>query len=209
MEFGHEEIVEYDRQKANNLTNEIKNYERIIFEGHSTDYQSSKALKELVEDGVAILKVGPALTFAVREALFALYEIEKELYKYELEVKESNFKDILDMAMLENPMNWKEHYHGSERELKLARKYSYSDRARYYYLIPSVIKSMNRLITNLNNKNIPKTLLSQYMPIQYKKIREGKLSDAPEDLIKDRVKEVLSEYSLACNSYKKENLWNM
>ena len=34
----------------------------------------------MVEDGIAILKVGPALTFALREGLFALEQIERELY---------------------------------------------------------------------------------------------------------------------------------
>jgi D-tagatose-1,6-bisphosphate aldolase subunit GatZ/KbaZ len=34
----------------------------------------------MVEDGIAILKVGPALTFGLREALFSLEMMEKELY---------------------------------------------------------------------------------------------------------------------------------
>ena len=59
----------------------MKKYDGLIFEGHSTDYQTKESLREMVRDGVGILKVGPALTFAYREAIYALELIEKELYK--------------------------------------------------------------------------------------------------------------------------------
>ena len=49
-----------------------------MFEAHSTDYQTEDALRALVEDHFAILKVGPELTFAFREAVFALAAIERE-----------------------------------------------------------------------------------------------------------------------------------
>ena len=70
--------TEYDRSKAVDLMAAIKDYPTLVFEGHSTDYQTKHKLRELVEDGVGVLKVGPGLTFAMREALFALANIEKE-----------------------------------------------------------------------------------------------------------------------------------
>ena len=51
----------------------------LVFEAHSTDYQPGGSLKALVRDGFAILKVGPGLTFALREALYALEHIAAEL----------------------------------------------------------------------------------------------------------------------------------
>lgn len=69
VEFGDDSIHEYDRNAAEELCKELKNYPSLVFEGHSTDYQTPEALKEMVEDGIAVLKVGPALTFALREAL--------------------------------------------------------------------------------------------------------------------------------------------
>lgn len=51
----------------------------MVYEAHSTDYQTQAAYRELVRDHFAILKVGPALTFALREAIFALAQIEQEL----------------------------------------------------------------------------------------------------------------------------------
>lgn len=198
VEFGHEDVIEYSREKAKELVEELKKYNNLVFEGHSTDYQRKELLKELVEDGVGILKVGPALTFAVREALFSLSKIEKELYKYDFTTKESNFIEVLDMIMLEQPKDWNSHYHGNEKDCKLARKYSFSDRSRYYYLIPQVKEAMDILIKNLEKKEIPKTLLSQYMPIQYQKVREGSLKNSPKDLVIDSVTQVLDLYEYAC-----------
>ena len=109
----------------------IKEYPNLIFEGHSTDYQTKIKLKELVEDGVGILKVGPGLTFAMREALFALAHIEEELL-YGRDVKTSNLIETLDKAMLNDDKYWKKHYQGTDLEIRLKRKYSFSDRCRYY-----------------------------------------------------------------------------
>lgn len=203
VEFGDSEIVEYDKTKSKNLVDTMKNYSNLIFEGHSTDYQTPKSLKELVIDGVAILKVGPGLTFAVREALFALNQIEMEICKYDNRPL-SRFKEIIDMIMLENPKDWNTHYHGSEKEMKLARKYSMSDRSRYYYLYPEVDEAINRLIENLKIKKIPLTLLSQYLPLQYYKVRTKKIKNTPEELIIDCIIQVLSGYNYACNNSKEE-----
>ena len=92
-----------------------------MFEGHSTDYQTPDSLKQMVEDGIAILKVGPALTYGLREGLFALSLIEKELIPEE---KRANFIDIMEDVMMEEPGNWKKHYHGTDEEKRQARKYT-------------------------------------------------------------------------------------
>ena len=61
--------TEYDREKAKELMASIKDFPNLVFEGHSTDYQTKIKLRELIEDGVGILKVGPGLTFAMREGM--------------------------------------------------------------------------------------------------------------------------------------------
>lgn len=80
VEFADESVIEYDRTAAHSLTEHLKRHPNLVFEGHSTDYQPRQCLRKMVEDGIAILKVGPALTFALREGLFALEQIERELY---------------------------------------------------------------------------------------------------------------------------------
>lgn len=194
VEFGDASVVEYDREKASDLISTLKDYENIVFEGHSTDYQTPEKLRQMVEDGVGILKVGPALTFALREALFSLSQIESEIVPAS---KRSYFIETLDEAMRENPENWIKHYHGSETEIKAKLKYSYSDRARYYLVVPDVKEAFNKLIYNLSRYEIGNNILSQYMPIQYNKVREGTLKKTPEALIKDRVKQCLSTYNYA------------
>ncbi|MGI6777305.1 MAG: class II D-tagatose-bisphosphate aldolase non-catalytic subunit [Acetivibrionales bacterium] len=199
VEFGDESIHEYDRKAAKELTDAIKKYANLVFEGHSTDYQTELSLKEMVEDGIAILKVGPALTFALREGLFALSIIETELFKGNSNVGKSDFMDVLDKAMVDNPDNWKKHYHGTQDRISLARKYSFSDRCRYYLPVKEVNESIARLINNLESVKIPLTLLSQYMPIQYTKVRKGLIKNEPRELLKDRIVNCIDEYLYAIN----------
>lgn len=198
VEFGDAVIHDYNREAASALSGVLNKYTNLIFEGHSTDYQTAKSLRDMVTDGIAILKVGPALTFALREALFALNYIENELFKYNQEVQLSNFIDVLETAMLKKPDNWKHHYHGDALKVRYARKYSFSDRCRYYLPVTEVKESINLLIHNLRLKPIPLTIIDQFMPIQATKLKNGLLKNDPEDLLKDRVKNVIEDYSYAC-----------
>jgi len=184
--------TEYNREKAKELMDSISDYPNIIFEGHSTDYQTKVKLRELVEDGVGILKVGPGLTYAMREGLFALSFVEDELYA-NTNKETSNFRSILEEAMLENPKYWQNHYHGNESELALKRKYSFSDRSRYYMPSDKVSKAQETMFENLKN-GVPLNLLSQFMPIEYTLVREGKLQNNPLELVKSRIKYTINEY---------------
>lgn len=197
VEFGDETVHDYNREMAKDLSAAIKNLTGIVFEGHSTDYQTSKALKDMVEDGIAILKVGPELTFAVREALFLLNFIENEVLSYTKGCNNSRFIEILDDAMARNPVHWRKYYNGDEGKVKFTRKYSLSDRCRYYLAVPEVKESIDTLIGNLCSNAIPMSLISQFLPVQYAKIREGKMTNNIECLIKDKVKEILLKYSYA------------
>jgi D-tagatose-1,6-bisphosphate aldolase subunit GatZ/KbaZ len=197
VEFGDATIDEYDREKANDLINAMNGYPSLILEGHSTDYQTPAKLRQLVQDGIAVLKVGPALTFALREALFSLEAIEKEMFA-NTGTHLSNFQNVLEDIMLKNPDNWQKHYHGSMDELMSKRKYSLSDRARYYLPNPEVDCAIKRLMTNLSSQQISIALLSQYLPIQYTKVRAGELNNDPYSLAKDRIVQCMDEYAFAC-----------
>ena len=78
VEFDHHSVEHYQPQRADALSHFIERQPGMIYEAHSTDYQPPQAYRQLVRDHFAILKVGPALTFALREALFALDRIERE-----------------------------------------------------------------------------------------------------------------------------------
>jgi D-tagatose-1,6-bisphosphate aldolase subunit GatZ/KbaZ len=187
--------TEYDREKAKELMASINEYPNLVFEGHSTDYQTKLKLRELVEDGVGILKVGPGLTYAAREGIFALAYAEKEMLKDHPE-QQSHFMEVLDEAMLADPKYFQKHYHGTPEEIALKRKFSFSDRSRYYMPQASVQKALTVLFKNFEN-GVPLGLLSQFMPIAYTKVREGTLSNDPMSLIKDRVAYTAGEYLYA------------
>lgn len=209
VEFNGDTIWEYNREKAFALSETLKKYPTLIFEAHSTDYQTPYSLRELVEDGFAILKVGPALTFALREGLFALSCIEDDLFSKDENIELSNFKTILDYTMVKEPENWKNHYKGSGNKIKFERKYSFSDRCRYYLPNSDVDYSLHKMLTNLNSTEIPLALISQYMPTQYKKIRLNKLKNDAESLLKDKVKECIDDYSFATQYSLEEDLVNV
>ena len=145
-----------------------------------------------MEDGVAILKVGPGLTFAMREALFALAYAEKEL----MGDNGSHFMEVLDEAMLEEPKYWKKHYVGTDKEIALKRKFSFSDRCRYYMPEKKVSDARDVMIHNLKD-GVPLNLLSQFMPRQYTKVREGLLENKPETLIIDHICDTINDYLYA------------
>lgn len=196
VEFGDDDLFFYDRDKAAQLVSALKNnFETLAFEGHSTDYQNPEGLRQMVEDGIVILKVGPALTFAYREALFALSHIEDVISE-----DPSDFINVLENEMLENPKDWSNHYHGNEKELFIKRKFSYSDRARYYLPRPNVQDAILKLMNNLSETRIPMTLLSQYLPYQYRNIKEGKINNNPREIINDYIKLYLDDYQFATHT---------
>lgn len=194
VEFGDDTIFHYNRLNAAKLCETMKKYKGIVLEGHSTDYQSPERLKQMVEDGIAILKVGPALTFALRDGLFALGQIEKVLLPKERQV---DFESVLEKVMLENPGNWSRHYHGDEKELAVKRKYSYSDRCRYYFAKQEVQEAIKRLLDNIDSVEVPLGLLHQFMPIQYVKVRDKKLDKNAKALVLDSVNEIVETYNYA------------
>ena len=194
VEFGDDQVFLYDSAAAAELCAALKEFPEVCFEGHSTDYQSAACLKAMVEDGIAILKVGPALTYGLREALFSMSLMENELVPAE---ERSNFIDVLEDTMLANPGNWQKHYHGDEKQLHLARKYSFSDRARYYMGQPEVLAAMEKLFNNLNTYKIPLNMLHQYMPLTYAKVRDGILPLEAKELAMDGVTNFMLDYEYA------------
>ena len=149
----------------------------------------------LVRDHFAILKVGPALTFAFRQAAFSLARMETELVPEE---KRSRLIERLDAAMLRDPAHWKNHYHGTPQEIALARMYSLSDRVRYYWAQPDVQAALSLLLKNLESRTLPPALLNQHFPHLITPIREGRLENSPRAILLESINQVLKGYDQAC-----------
>jgi len=195
VEFDHTSIIDYQSNKAQALSNFIKNIPNIAFEAHSTDYQNPKAYKELVKDHFAILKVGPQLTYAMREALYALSYIEDILITSE---NKSYLRDICEQEMLESPNNWQKFYQVPSSKGLLYRRYSYSDRIRYYWNNKRVDSAVTKLLENLSDITIPLPLISQFLPEQYQAIRQNILNNQAKALVIDKIMQVTGIYADAC-----------
>jgi D-tagatose-1,6-bisphosphate aldolase subunit GatZ/KbaZ len=200
VEFGENVIFDYDRQKATALSSALPAHPALVYEAHSTDYQSAIALQRMVEDHFAILKVGPWLTFAFREAVFALSAIERELLGKRKGAQVSRVREALEAAMLRNPAHWRSYYHGNEDENRLARVYSYSDRCRYYWVDAAVQEELARLRANLDSSTVPPMLWSQFLPSQYEAIHSGRPSGNAEETIQEHIRTTLRVYATACGA---------
>ena len=206
VEFGDATVFAYDASRTKNLAAFAGTKGSLVYEAHSTDYQTPGALQEMVRDHFAILKVGPWLTFAYREAVFALEAVEKEWLGAARGTSLSGVTDALEAAMQENPSHWKNYHRGDEAALRIARKYSYSDRSRYYWGVAKVRAAVNKLVQNIAQHPAPVSLLSQFLPNQAARIRAGELANRPRDLIRSKICEVTSVYSFACGQSVTEKL---
>ncbi len=195
LEFDHLRVVDYRAGTAGELSTVLDEEPSMTFEAHSTDYQTRTALKALVADGWRVLKVGPGLTFAMREALFALAAIENELVAPR---DRSQLPEVVERRMLAAPEHWERYCPGSAAERYIARRYSYSDRMRYYWPDPQIDAAVQRLLHNLGSNPIPEPMLSAFVPDQYDRVRAGLLSTDPKSLVLDRIKGVLQNYVQAC-----------
>lgn len=193
VEFADKDIHEYDPVQAAHLVRFIEQLGGLVYEAHSTDYQTPDALRELVRDHFAILKVGPGLTFAYREGVFALSFIEDELFGEEA----SGVRDVIERVMLEHPETWEPYYSGSEGDIAFARKFSFSDRSRYLLPNELIVDALDNMMKNLSSVDIPWPLLSQFVPDQYRKIRNGTLASDPGEILIDKVVDVLDDYLMA------------
>ena len=200
VEFGSDYIIDYDRTKARQLSTFIESNPQLVFEAHSTDYQRCQALTELVADHFAILKVGPGLTFAFREAVLALAAIEQEWLAHRSEVTLSGILDTLGQVMNDDPRYWVKYYRGDENDLAISRKYSFSDRIRYYWPDREIQQALARLLHNLDQFPPPLPMISQYLPVQYLHLRSGLITNFPQELIWDHIQEVAACYSQACQA---------
>ncbi|KQT68893.1 MULTISPECIES: D-tagatose-bisphosphate aldolase, class II, non-catalytic subunit [unclassified Aureimonas] len=160
VEFGSDNVIAYDPPRAADLSALLGEEPDLVFEAHSTDYQSEEALAALVRDGYPILKVGPGLTFAYREALYGLDLVASDLVPG---YGTRPLAAAMEALMSAEPADWQGHYHGSEEALRLQRHFSYSDRIRYYWNRPEAEAAVARLLSALDGIAIPETLLRQYV----------------------------------------------
>jgi D-tagatose-1,6-bisphosphate aldolase subunit GatZ/KbaZ len=192
VEFDHHKVINYQPAKARSLSAFIEGEPQLVFEAHSTDYQTPARLAQLARDHFAILKVGPGVTFALRETLWGLAAIERDWLG-----ADDGLVDTVLGVMRAEPEHWRGYYHDPAR-LGVDLAYSLSDRIRYYWAHPTVQRACADTLSRLDAAPPPLTLLSQYLPRQYEAVREGRLGTRPGDLLRDGVAQALRPYLQAC-----------
>ncbi|MDE3175402.1 MAG: class II D-tagatose-bisphosphate aldolase, non-catalytic subunit [Pseudomonadota bacterium] len=190
VDMGNNQVFGYDAAKAARLSAAVTQIPGVVYEAHSTDYQTERALAELVASHFAILKVGPMLTFAFREAVFALAEIEHWLKP----AQPSSIVAALEGAMDARPADWRG-YVAADGAQSVTRLYGLSDRIRYYWPQPQVQAALRRLFANIDAAAPPLGLVSQYVGDLLLERREPSLSQR---VVAAKVEAVVGMYRRAC-----------
>ncbi len=196
VEFDHHTVVDYVPEKARTLSEAIVPLQGLVYEAHSTDYQTREALQALVRDHFAILKVGPGLTFALREALWALDAIERDWIAPD---RRANLRDVALRHLHDHPQHWRRYYHAEGHALEVDLQYSLSDRIRYYWPDPAIEAARATLFANLRDTPPPLPLVSQYLPHALHALRHGRATLDPQSLAMAHVSAVLDDYHHACH----------
>lgn len=194
VDFGHTSVFPFEPDNALDLSKAILTQPGLTFEAHSTDYQSTGALRDLVQSHFFFLKVGPELTFRFREAVWALAEIETQLRPQ----CPSQIRDVIAARMSENPGYWHDYYSGSDDDVARLRTYSFSDRIRYYWADTKVAQSLATLVGNLSTTPLPETLVSQsFMGLDF-----GELPSHPTELMDAHIQKCVARYFQAAGHSK-------
>jgi len=194
VEFGNADVIAYAPAKATELVAALDHMPQFVFEAHSTDYQPVEALAALVRDGFAILKDGPWLTFALREALYGLGHIADILAP---DATREGLPAAMERVMLASPGNWKKYYSGSPDEQRIQRHYSFSDRIRYYWPEPHAQQAVDAVLGALGEITIPRPLISQHLGHLEPGVAVGRVRPCARGLLLESVTRVLEIYTAA------------
>lgn len=192
VEFSHDRVAIYQPEVARALSASLDYIPGLVFEAHSTDFQPEPSLARLVRDGFSILKVGPALTFAWREAIYALDAIASVLRP-----DRERVSAVMEALMTREPQHWQSHYQGDAAERRMLRHYAYSDRIRYYWVSRDARAAVDQLTRELDGVLIPEPLVSQFLPRLYDRVLGGRLKAEAPVLAMEAVRDVLRVYQRA------------
>lgn len=198
VEFGNLSVARYVPAKARALSAFHRNLPGIMtYEIHSTDYQTSASLAGMVADHFTLLKVGPCLTDAFREAVFCLEEIEAERLKSRRDAVASDLRRVMERLMLQHPEHWQSHYRGTAEACRRMRLSSRLDRIRYYWGYPEAQAALDRLHRNLA-PSVPAALIERYFEDHVSILSSGEPALNPAEIIRRRIQETLRPYLDAC-----------
>jgi D-tagatose-bisphosphate aldolase class II non-catalytic subunit len=149
VEFSPTEVHHLPKDRDPHLLDALADWPGVTLEAHSTDYQHPDAYPRLARLGFAFQKVGPALTFAWREALYALDTLQSQCGW----ATGPTLADTMEQVMLANPGYWQAHIRGPDQRAQ--RHFSLADRIRYYWPDAKAREAVQRLFADLADKQLP------------------------------------------------------
>ncbi len=191
VDFGNAQIIGFDPPAAAALSAAVAGFGGPVFEAHSTDYQSGPALRALVQGHFAILKVGPELTFAYRQAVLALERLAQ------LMGLPSGVEAALRAAMADDPRDWQA-YVDPGPDMPQMMIWGLSDRVRYYWPKPQVQAAQRALFTALRAAHPPPGLVAQVTGGLAVPVDPATL---PETVIQANVGAVVARYRTATGDF--------
>ena len=138
VDFSNHDVMAFDPAGAAGLSAAVTALPRVVFEAHSTDYQTEAALTALVAGHFALLKVGPELTWAYARAVEDLAAAEHGM------AAPSQVLAALRGEMAADPAHWAGYLAEGDDLLT-----GLSDRVRYYWPRPVIQAALARLEGNL------------------------------------------------------------
>jgi D-tagatose-1,6-bisphosphate aldolase subunit GatZ/KbaZ len=187
VDFGNTQVLAFDPGAAQDLTAAVPSLGGPVYEAHSTDYQDGRALRALVRGHFGILKVGPELTFAFRQAVFAMERLAQ------LAGVPSGVEAALREVMMADPKHWRAHVEAGPGEGRMML-YGLSDRVRYYWPRPEVQAALRSLFDGLRSADLAPGLVAQVTGGMAGPVDPARL---PETIMRRMVGDVVARYRLA------------
>ncbi len=157
VEFAPMHVHHMPLDRDTGLRSVMLDHDGLCLEAHSTDYQYPVVFERLADAGFAFQKVGPALTFAYRQAIYALDALAVLAgWNDRLTVR-----PVMEQLMLNAPDKWCGHYHGDADTLAIARHFGLADRIRYYWPQDAAQAAVSELLDALAGRDMPQPLLAQ------------------------------------------------
>ena len=157
VDFNNDSVLPFNKAAVGPLSAALEPFPTLAFEAHSTDFQSGPALADLVDAHFAFLKVGPELTFAFREAAFALAAAERGPNGFD----GSELVLALEAVMDADPSYWRP-YIAAGDHAATDRLFGLSDRIRYYWGRDKVRAALAALTMRIDAGGASAGLLHQY-----------------------------------------------
>ena len=190
VEFSPQHVHHLPMQRDPNLLSALQDDPHICLEAHSTDYQNPAAYPRLAALGFAFQKVGPALTFAWREALYALDKMRAQQGGQH----GPSLPKVMEQLMQAEPKHWQGHYPADADNLTSLLHLGLADRIRYYWPHPQAEAAVAALFADLGRLSLDDSaILHHFAQSELASARQSSQS-LPYALALGRVQSALRPY---------------